>query len=382
MEDLIGRQLPLKFGSSFENGAMGSGATRTGISGFSSQSRNRSGHGSNSSSDQCDKYYSVRYDFKPASLDNDRPGEVEIQGDREVTITLPTVMPTTAGQEEDVQIPDDIVYKGNKKPAQKECLLIIDHKTGEVTLEKLDSSITVKKTRKEKSLKQTRPGLYPSSFPENTALSQSSSNQLSSKPKQNVETSNSVTGMAQDFLMNQDSNASEKSLSSDSSKHSLPKVAKKSKKEKDDAFSKVLLNRSPLPKMKNPNIEAQQTLSSKFSTPSYPVNETTSPQKVATSLTNKIQEAVSDRSKDEVVSKPAKKKETEKEINRVRNLSSSDSDSSSSGSDSSSWSSDNEDNAKAPKSNSKPQNNTNAQFASKVPSSFDLRDDLQLSDSD
>ena len=189
--------------------------------------------------------------------------------------------------------------------------------------------------------------------------------------------------MTQDFLMNQDSNASEKSHSSDSSKHSVSKVAKKSKKEKDDVLSRAMINRSPLPKMKTPSIEPQQAVPSKILTSSYPSNDnSSSPQKVAAaSLTSKIQEAISDRS-NEVVSKQAKKKESEKEINRVRNLSSSDSDSSSSGSDSSSWSSDNEgSNAKAPKpSNSKTQ--SNAQFPSKGPSSFDLRDDLQLSDSD
>ena len=39
------------------------------------------------------------------------------------------------------------VYKGNKRPSQKECVLIIDHNTGEITLEKLANAIQLKKTR-------------------------------------------------------------------------------------------------------------------------------------------------------------------------------------------------------------------------------------------
>jgi hypothetical protein len=39
------------------------------------------------------------------------------------------------------------VYKGNKKPTAKECVLIIDHETGTYTLEKLDQNVFVKKTR-------------------------------------------------------------------------------------------------------------------------------------------------------------------------------------------------------------------------------------------
>jgi len=39
------------------------------------------------------------------------------------------------------------VYKGNKRPSQKECVLIIDHTTGEMTLEKLANTIQLKKTR-------------------------------------------------------------------------------------------------------------------------------------------------------------------------------------------------------------------------------------------
>ena len=43
--------------------------------------------------------------------------------------------------------PPMTVFKGNKRPYQKDCVLIINHDTGEYVLEKLSSSIQVKKTR-------------------------------------------------------------------------------------------------------------------------------------------------------------------------------------------------------------------------------------------
>ncbi|KAA8591948.1 hypothetical protein FQN60_017322, partial [Etheostoma spectabile] len=45
------------------------------------------------------------------------------------------------------------VFKGNKRPYQKDCVLIINHDTGDFVLEKLSSSIQVKKTRAEGSSK-------------------------------------------------------------------------------------------------------------------------------------------------------------------------------------------------------------------------------------
>lgn len=41
------------------------------------------------------------------------------------------------------------VFKGSQRPYQKECVLIIDKVTGQVTIEKLASNIQVKKTRSE-----------------------------------------------------------------------------------------------------------------------------------------------------------------------------------------------------------------------------------------
>lgn len=45
------------------------------------------------------------------------------------------------------------VFKGNQRNYTKECVLIIDKVTGEITLEKLHTNIQVKKTRSENTNK-------------------------------------------------------------------------------------------------------------------------------------------------------------------------------------------------------------------------------------
>uniref|UniRef100_A0AAQ4PK82 ELL associated factor 1 n=1 Tax=Gasterosteus aculeatus aculeatus TaxID=481459 RepID=A0AAQ4PK82_GASAC len=83
-------------------------------------------------------------DFKPASIDTSCEGELQVGKGDEVTITLPHIPGST---------PPMTVFKGNKRPYQKDCVLIINHDTGEFVLEKLSSSIQVKKTRAEGSSK-------------------------------------------------------------------------------------------------------------------------------------------------------------------------------------------------------------------------------------
>ncbi|MEE6508813.1 hypothetical protein FKM82_023092 [Ascaphus truei] len=57
-------------------------------------------------------------------------------------ITLPNLEGSTAPV---------TVFKGSKRPYLKECILIVNHDTGECRLEKLSSNISVKKTRAEGS---------------------------------------------------------------------------------------------------------------------------------------------------------------------------------------------------------------------------------------
>lgn len=79
-------------------------------------------------------YHLMRYDFKPASADTSQPAEVKIGTNNECTVTLPNDTGTTT-------------YKGGKKPCTKECILIIDKETGEITLERISSNIALKKSR-------------------------------------------------------------------------------------------------------------------------------------------------------------------------------------------------------------------------------------------
>ncbi|XP_034030300.1 ELL-associated factor 1 [Thalassophryne amazonica] len=89
-------------------------------------------------------FHTIRYDFKPASIDTSCEGELQVGKGDEVTITLPHIPGST---------PPMTVFKGNKRPYQKDCVLIINHDTGEFVLEKLSSNIQVKKTRAEGSSK-------------------------------------------------------------------------------------------------------------------------------------------------------------------------------------------------------------------------------------
>ncbi|XP_029968615.1 ELL-associated factor 2 [Salarias fasciatus] len=89
-------------------------------------------------------YHTVRYDFKPASIDTACRGELEVGQGEQVTITLPNLEGSSAPV---------TVFKGSKRPYMKECILIVNHDTGEFRLEKLSSNIAVKKTRAEGSSK-------------------------------------------------------------------------------------------------------------------------------------------------------------------------------------------------------------------------------------
>ncbi|CAH2305020.1 ELL-associated factor 2 [Pelobates cultripes] len=89
-------------------------------------------------------FHTIRYDFKPASIDTSCEGDLEVGKGEQVTITLPNIEGSTAPV---------TVFKGSKRPYLRECILIVNHDTGECRLEKLSSNITVKKTRAEGSSK-------------------------------------------------------------------------------------------------------------------------------------------------------------------------------------------------------------------------------------
>lgn len=69
------------------------------------------------------------------------------------------------------------VFKGNQRNYQKECVLIIDKITGEITLEKLHTNIQVKKTRSENPNKPIPP--QPSLVPHRASLENSTQRTVS-----------------------------------------------------------------------------------------------------------------------------------------------------------------------------------------------------------
>lgn len=92
------------------------------------------------------RYHSLRYDFKPASVEQTDEVLLQFNDSNETAVTIPKY--------EGGVLTDATVYKGSKKPYLKECLLIVNHDTGEVRLEQLTSNLQVKKTRGDVNVKQ------------------------------------------------------------------------------------------------------------------------------------------------------------------------------------------------------------------------------------
>ncbi|KAG7201075.1 hypothetical protein KM043_017618 [Ampulex compressa] len=85
-------------------------------------------------------FHTLKYDFKPASVDVSKVARVDVGSNNTMTVTVPHL--------DGAGIPHT-VFKGSQRPYHKECVLIIDRITGEITLEKLSANIQVKKTRTE-----------------------------------------------------------------------------------------------------------------------------------------------------------------------------------------------------------------------------------------
>ncbi|XP_077269246.1 ELL-associated factor [Temnothorax americanus] len=86
------------------------------------------------------KFHTLKYDFKPASVDDSKVARVDVGSDNTITVTVPHL--DGAGT-------PHTVFKGSQRPYNKEYVLIFDKVTGEITLEKLAANIQVKKTRAE-----------------------------------------------------------------------------------------------------------------------------------------------------------------------------------------------------------------------------------------
>ncbi|CAJ1079143.1 ELL-associated factor 2 [Xyrichtys novacula] len=175
-------------------------------------------------------YHTVRYDFKPASIDTTCEGDLEVGKGEQVTITLPNLEGSSAPV---------TVFKGSKRPYMKECILIVNHDTGEYRLEKLNSNIAVKKTRAEGSskihsrLEQQTSRLSQQMKSNSSSSNKTSTSSKSSPPKEKTSPASPMDDierelMAEARVMDQmssgdsssDSNSSSSSSSDDSSSSS------------------------------------------------------------------------------------------------------------------------------------------------------------------
>uniref|UniRef100_A0A8I3PDF7 ELL associated factor 2 n=1 Tax=Canis lupus familiaris TaxID=9615 RepID=A0A8I3PDF7_CANLF len=163
-------------------------------------------------------FHTVRYDFKPASIDTSCEGELEVGKGEQVTITLPNIEGST---------PPVTVFKGSKKPYLKECILIINHDTGECRLEKLSSNITVKKTRFEGSSKiqyrieQHQQQMRNSARTPNLMKHSPSEDKLSpASPMDDIERELKAEASLMDQMSSCDSSSDSRSSSSSSSEDS------------------------------------------------------------------------------------------------------------------------------------------------------------------
>ncbi|GAB6020013.1 hypothetical protein CHUAL_002763 [Chamberlinius hualienensis] len=109
-------------------------------------------------------FHTFRYDFKPASVDTKKMANVEIGSSNQATVTVPHIEGSGIAH---------TVFKGPRRPYTKECVLIIDHSTGEIVLERLSSGIQLKKTRAEGSSKMQPPtSLVEPALPQQQQLQQ------------------------------------------------------------------------------------------------------------------------------------------------------------------------------------------------------------------
>lgn len=122
-------------------------------------------------------FHTIKYDFKPASVDVNKPASLEVGSNKQVTVTVPHL---------DGSGVPNTVFKGNQRDyTKKECVLIIDRVTGEITLEKLNSNVQVKKTRTESKVVQP-PQPPPQIKVENSTARQSSKTKITTGSRKNT----------------------------------------------------------------------------------------------------------------------------------------------------------------------------------------------------
>ncbi|RWS13080.1 ELL-associated factor 1-like protein [Dinothrombium tinctorium] len=85
-------------------------------------------------------FHTIRYDFKPASVDSTKMATLEFGDNNKATVTMPNVEGSGLAH---------TIFTGSRKPHYRECVIIVDKQTGEITMERLNYNINVKQTRAE-----------------------------------------------------------------------------------------------------------------------------------------------------------------------------------------------------------------------------------------
>ncbi|XP_053669958.1 ell-associated factor Eaf-like [Anopheles nili] len=123
------------------------------------------------------QFHTIKYDFKPASVDVNKPAVLEVSANKQVTVTVPHL---------DGSGVPNTVFKGNQRDySRKDCMLILNRATGEITLEQLNSGLTVKKTRIESKVSNPPPQL-PTIKVENNTARQSSKTKITTGVRKNA----------------------------------------------------------------------------------------------------------------------------------------------------------------------------------------------------
>lgn len=129
-------------------------------------------------------YCTMRYDFKPASLnvDGERHADVSVnKRNGEVSVTF---LPSSSRSSQEASAGSKLrsqLFKGNSQPATKECVLIYDRETGEFTLERVEAAVRLKKTREATAEPPSVPTeVVPKRAPPVTSKARSNTNGASS----------------------------------------------------------------------------------------------------------------------------------------------------------------------------------------------------------
>lgn len=178
--------------------------------------------GSSFSNSKGTAFHTLRYDFKPASVDENKVATLDVGANHQVTVTVPHLDGSGTTQ---------TVFKGSHRPYQRECVLIIDRNTGEITLEKLSTNIQLKKTRME-SHKQSVSG------------SSGYSSHLSARPATPTEKKTSPPRQSQQQQSSRQSHKLPKTLSASVPRHS-PLHASPSYAHKSPTTSNHTVHKSP-----------------------------------------------------------------------------------------------------------------------------------------